>query len=308
MKKSLFLLLIFAFAFCFFLFGCDEKIPSVTEPSVTTEAQVTTTEIVTTTTVAITTTTTKATTFVCDTTTAPVTTTAKPVTTKATTTTAPAKPNVIPEVPAGDKILYGTPTIDGVMDEEYLASFRYIELPLVNLNYSPLGFKKTQTIMANTHGFVSYLYDENYLYVCITVYDETLCSRGEKWRTQTVWPWSDDGAEIYLWFSAEDNMAIHSDAHNIRSVCDTHIEPERVSDEIYTDTAREDWCAKINEDGKSYVIELRVELPEYVVSGSKIGTLLEINDRFDITAENQIGALFKKPRYAGADNFLVELE
>ncbi len=296
MKKTLFLLLIIAFAFCFFLFGCDEKIPPISEPSVTTtEATLTTTNPITTTTAT-------------PTTTACVTTTAKPTTTKATTTTSPSVSTILPKEPAGEKILYGTPTIDGVMDEEYLASYRYIELPLVNLNYSPLGFKRTQTIMANTHGFVSYLYDEDYLYVCITVYDETLCSRGEKWRTETKWPWSDDGAEIYLWFSAKDNMAIHSDAHNIRSVCDTHIEPERVSDEIYTDTARKDWCAKINEDGKSYVIELRVELPEYVVSGSKIGTLLEINDRFDITVENQIGALFKKPRYAGADNFLVELE
>ncbi len=249
-----------------------------------------------------TTTTAKTTTTYCNTTTAKVTTTAKP------TTTAPFASPIIPETPAGSKITRGTPAIDGVMDKEYLTSFRYTEMPLVNLNHSPYGFKATSEIMANTHGFVYYLYDEEYLYVCISVYDETLCSRGEKWRYETEWPWSDDGAEIYLWFSREDNMAIHSDAHNIRSVRDVHIEPERETDGVYVDTPREDWRAKINEDGKSYVVELRVELPDYVGSGSKIGTLLEINDRFDITKDNRIGALFKKPRYAGADNFLVELE
>lgn len=215
---------------------------------------------------------------------------------------------IIPQQASSDEILYGTPVIDGVLDDIYLPSFRYVELPLEHVNHAPLGKSKTKELMKNTHGFASYLYDDEYLYVCISVYDETLCSRGDGWRNSTVWPWSDDGAEIYVYFSSENNFAIHSDAHNIRSVRDTHIEPERISAEIYEDTEREDWCAKISEDKKSYVIELRIELPDGVGSGDRIGTLLEINDRFDTTHDNMIGALFVLPRYAGAENFLVTLK
>ena len=300
MKKYLTLLLLVLLVI---LTACNSADGQQNEPStttaeatttaapVTTEAPATTTEAPVTTTVPVTTTT------------APVTTTAAPVT----TTSRPAIDSVLPSTEPSDTINYGTPTLDGIVDEAYLYSFRYTELPLEHVNHAPLGTTATKTLMEKTHGVAYYLYDDEYLYVCISVYDETLCSRGEEWRKSTVWPWSDDGAEIYLWFSNEINFAIHSDAHNIRSVRDVHIAPERVSDAVYEDTAREDWIAVISEDKKSYTIELRVKLPDGVGKGSKIGTLLEINDRFDIKEEKSIGALFVLPRYAGASNFHVEL-
>lgn len=207
-------------------------------------------------------------------------------------------------------VKYGTPVIDGTFKDIYRDTYCYIEKPLERLSYCPLGQEAAEKYMPRTDGHVYYLYDDEYLYICAVIHDETICTRGREWRMNTVWPWNDDGAEIYLWFSDEDCMAIHSDAHGFRSVVDEHIWGlNHDSARTYHDTPREDWAATIDTEKQNYTIELRVKLPSYVGEGSKVGTLLEIDDRWAVGegTEDMIAGLFAYPRFPGADNFLLTL-
>jgi len=208
------------------------------------------------------------------------------------------------------EIRYGTPVIDGKLDDLYLDSFCYAEEPMKNMNYtqSPDVVEK---YMGNTSGKAYYLYDDAYLYICTVVHDETICSRGREWRMNTVWPWNDDGAENYLWFSDEDTFAVHSDAHGIRSVVDEHIRPgSRDSSLTYHDTPAEDWAATIDHEKQNYTVEIRIRLPEYVKGGSVIGTLLEIDDRWAVGSsevEKLVGAIAEVPSYPSLDKYKVRL-
>jgi hypothetical protein len=208
----------------------------------------------------------------------------------------------------GTVIYFGTPTIDGVCDTLYNNSFCYEELPMENLFYAPMGNEAAEEYMGNTAGNAFYLYDEEYLYVCAVIYDETICSRGEEWRMQTEWPWSDDGAEIYIWFSDEDCLAVHGDAAGIRAVVDEHIWGDNHSSAgTYRDLDSASFAATVDEENNLYCVEMRIPLPEYVGTGSMIGTLLEIDDRWALDNEKMIGALVQFPRFPGAENFWVKL-
>ncbi len=207
-------------------------------------------------------------------------------------------------------IHFGTPTIDGKLDDVYLDSFCFAEEPMKNMNYSAAGNDAAKQYMPNTEGKCYYLWDDDYLYYCAVIHDETICSRGEDWRMNEKWPWNDDGAEIYLWFSDEDCMAIHGDAHGIRAVMDVHIWGDNHSSSgEYRDIPDEDWGASIDKEGQNYTIEVRIPLPDYVKAGSRIGTLLEIDDRWAVGegSDKMVGALFVMPRFPGHERLQVEL-
>ena len=207
------------------------------------------------------------------------------------------------------EIRRGTPIVDGILDEKYKDSFQVIMCAMENMQYSTAGRAAAEKYMANTQGTAYYLYDDAYLYVCVVVHDETLCSRGRQWRMNEVWPWNDDGAEVYLWFSDEDCLAIHCDAHGIRGVIDTHIWDDHVSAGEYRDLPTEDWAASIDAEAQNYVIEFRFPLPSYVGEDSEIGTILEIDDRWAIGegTEDMVGALFDVPRITNHPKYRVKL-
>ncbi|MBO5649298.1 MAG: hypothetical protein J6S76_05240 [Clostridia bacterium] len=192
----------------------------------------------------------------------------------------------------------GTPTVDGILDDKYKESFHITMRAIEDIRFYATDEDTAKRYMANTYGTSYYLYDDSYIYVCSVVHDETICSRGSAWRMQEVWPWNDDGAEVYLWFSDEDCMAIHCDAHGIRGVIDVHIWGDHVSSGVYRDLPAEDWAATIDTESKTYVIEFRFPLPTYVKEGSEVGSILEIDDRWAVGegTENMVGALFGVPR------------
>ncbi len=211
----------------------------------------------------------------------------------------------------GETVLYRTPVIDGALDLAYDGSYSYTLLPLELLNYVGTDRETAENAMKNTSGTAYYLYDDTYLYVCAVIQDETLLSRGAEWRYSTAWPWNDDGAEIYLWFSDADCMAIHTDAFGIRSVVDEHIYGDNHSTaRRYHDLAPTEFATALHATEDGYTVELRVPLPDGVGAGSEIGTLLEIDDRFADGEghENAIGALFPMPRYPGRESFRVLLD
>ena len=192
----------------------------------------------------------------------------------------------------------GTPVIDGQLDSLYADSFHITMQAMEDVHYSACGMDAAAKYMPNTHGTSYYLYDDSYIYVCTVVHDETICSRGKEWRMKGIWPWNDDGAEIYLWFSDEDCLAIHCDAHGIRGVIDEHIHGDHVSAGKYRDLPAGDWAASVDDDACTYTIEFRFPLPSYVGKGSEIGSILEIDDRWAVGegTENLVGALYGVPR------------
>jgi len=197
-----------------------------------------------------------------------------------------------------NEIRRGTPVVDGILDEKYKESFKITMRAMEDMHYSASGDAAAKMYMPDTHGTAYYLYDDKYIYVCSVVHDETICSRGREWRMNEIWPWNDDGAEIYLWFSDEDCMAIHCDAHGIRGVIDEHIWGDHVSAGKYRDLPAEDWAATIDAQAKTYTIEFRFPLPSYVKKGSEIGSILEIDDRWAVGegTEKLVGALYGVPR------------
>ena len=196
------------------------------------------------------------------------------------------------------EIAYGTPVLDGYADDEYLESYAYILPKGENLNHpaqnSP-AFGAAKAAMENTEGRVYYLYDEEYLYACAVIHDETIMSMGEEWRMATTWPWNDDGAELYFAFSTDHMFAIHTDAAGIRSVVDEKIWGNNHSTaKIYHDTPEEDFA--VSQSKNEYVIEIRVPLDEGMTEGSVVGLFLEIDDRYSLANNGDVGALFPKNR------------
>ena len=201
------------------------------------------------------------------------------------------------------EVLIATPEIDGELDECYLLSYRYTLPKGENLNYAP-NKAEAQQMMANTEGTVYYVYDEDYLYACAVIRDETIMSRGEAWRYQTTWPWNDDGAELYFGFSSDHMFAIHTDALGIRSVVDEKIWGNNHSSaKIYHDTPKEEYAVSRPEENV-YIIEICVALDEGMKAGDEIGLFLEIDDRY---SESGTGALFPANRDPMAKPYLVKL-
>lgn len=203
-------------------------------------------------------------------------------------------------------IKYGTPLLDGRLDDDYLASYCYVEDSLDDIKYSPLGLEKAREIMKNTSGKVYFLHDDSYLYVCAVIRDETICTRGKEWRENERWPWNDDGAEFYIHFSDEDCFAIHCDAHNYRAVMDTHVWGDmHNSSFVFVEYPHENWAATIDRKKREYTVEIRIKLPDYVGVGSKVGFLLEIDDRWAVGegSEDMVGAMYKRQGFEGTDEY-----
>ena len=190
-------------------------------------------------------------------------------------------PPLSEEVVSLPKICYGTPLIDGEVDFSYAESYCY-ELPRgKNLNHpapNSSAFPTAKAAMKNTEGCVYYLYDEEYLYACAVIHDETIMSMGEEWRMATTWPWNDDGAELYFAFSPDHMFAIHTDAAGIRSVVDEKIWGNNHSTaKQYHDTPADDFAVSQGEN--EYIVEIRIPLDEGMTAGSVVGLFLEIDDR-----------------------------
>lgn len=215
---------------------------------------------------------------------------------------APAPDPDEPEIPTRE-VLIATPEIDGELDESYLSSFRYALPKGENLNYAPNRAEAEQR-MANTEGTAYYLYDNEYLYSCVVITDETIMSRGEEWRYETTWPWNDDGAELYFGFSADHMFAIHTDAMGIRSVVDEKIWGTNHSTaKKYHDTPKADYAVS-RPDDVTYIIEIRVALDEGMGAGDELGLFLEIDDRY---SETGTGALFPANRDPMNEAYIVTL-
>lgn len=216
-----------------------------------------------------------------------------------------------PDEPAAAEILYGTPEMDGALDRIYTQSYSYTIAPGTMLFYT--GGKtpaETERVMGATGCTVYYLYDDEYLYACAVVHDETPTPRGEEWRGKTTWPWNDDGIELYFGFSSDHKFAVHTDYQGFRSVIDTKIwDDNRYNAGIYADTPKEDYAVS-RPDKFTYIVEIRFALDDGMIAGSQVGVFPEIDDLYAVDKDGNptgIGARCPAKRDPRREEFLVTL-
>lgn len=108
-----------------------------------------------------------------------------------------------------NQVLKFTPTMDGKLDEQYKQSAHFTTIEAANkagvealgdhaLVMNPvmdMGNLKKMGATANIY----YLWDNDYVYVCVVVEDETNCARGDKY-TMKEDPWVNDAIELYYFF------------------------------------------------------------------------------------------------------------
>ncbi len=102
-----------------------------------------------------------------------------------------------------NQVLMYTPAIDGVLDEQYTQSAFFTSTldetvdPETNCIFTSVTASQNHPFGASAT--VYYLWDGDYVYVCMVVEDSTFYARSDDYVAQPD-PWKNDAAEIYYYF------------------------------------------------------------------------------------------------------------
>ena len=101
---------------------------------------------------------------------------------------------------ASDTIKIATPTIDGILDTAYRESYKIELNGQENTFYTSKGGTADGSIGDSATAY--FLYDDSHLYACITVTDDAVFSRGEKWIIKNIkeLSWENDAVELRLYY------------------------------------------------------------------------------------------------------------
>ncbi len=105
----------------------------------------------------------------------------------------------LPVSAAANPVKNGTPVIDGKMDEIYKQS---ASVTLDNFGFYITGETK-ENVEANKGTTVYYLWDEDYLYLCAEVVDNTVTDKEESGVDYTKYE-TNDNLELYYWGASGD--------------------------------------------------------------------------------------------------------
>ena len=100
----------------------------------------------------------------------------------------------IPVSAAGTTVKNGTPVIDGKMDDIYKQS---ASVEIENFGFYITG-KTDEDVTANKGTTVYYLWDEDYLYICAEVVDNTVTAKEESGVDYKKYE-TNDNLELYYW-------------------------------------------------------------------------------------------------------------
>lgn len=172
---------------------------------------------------------------------------------------------------AADEILIGTPIVDGVLDHLYLKSYTLTVTGADDTFHTgktgrPDGSEKDSAI-----GY--YLYDDNYLYVCIDVKDEEVYSRGKAWIVKNIeqLSWENDGVEARIYYP-ELGEAIQANQYIFQ--CDA----KGVATINYLHMCETEHVAATTLNEKGYTVEFAIPLDFDKKAGDEIGLAIEIDD------------------------------
>ncbi len=165
---------------------------------------------------------------------------------------------VAPVSAANDEVLYGTPELDGVVDEIYKSS-----LTIEYVNEADNAVEDQPWFTAS--GTFYALYDASYVYLCADVKDDDVVSAADSFVYENNNPYQNDVVEFRLDFNGGDAMfKIGVDAYGKRAYT---IQPD------LCDIEQVEYACTQSEDG--YVIEVKVPY--------------DTNDRNDVYSAGKLG-------------------
>lgn len=184
---------------------------------------------------------------------------------------------------SADAIPYGTPTIDGEMEELWDGASHKIVIDMVNDGYSE----------GNATGYARMMWDEKYLYVLGYIQDPTIST----WENpENKWWWATDSLEVFL-----DERNAHVDVKN--EIAQIRVSRQGIlsgmlmsvgvdQDGILMEYTATKWAAKNIGNSGDYVIELAIPWTRNTLpaAGTQIGTEFQINDVRGEKPENDSSA------------------
>lgn len=110
------------------------------------------------------------------------------------------------------EVKYGTPSIDGKLDDIYTSS---ASTSLKDNFFYPWAENNEEITkeQADASAQTYFLWDEEYFYACTIVKDHDVYAKDPSYYT-TPYPWQDDGIELYLDYKDE-SFTLHNDANGI---------------------------------------------------------------------------------------------
>ncbi len=198
-------------------------------------------------------------------------------------------------------VSYGTPVIDGKLDEAYLNSGT--ETMKRNKFFCPWAPEKDQESKADTckSDATSYfLWDDEYFYTCTVVKDDQVFARSEEYYA-TPYPWQDDGIEC-IYSKGDETFTLHTDAsgvivyaYNIQKGAGSTAAWADVPDigdfakpDLKNRDCKSKFAAALTDDG--FIIETALKLSKEdakYLSGDEIKFALQVNNLDD--SEGKIG-------------------
>ena len=179
---------------------------------------------------------------------------------------------VYADTPTNADVYYGTPEIDGKLDDMYLNSY-YSGLDTCfgawnNAEDADTAEELDPKAMPQVKARSYLLYDEHYLYICTVVTDETIMSIGESALLLDPSEFQTDSVEMWI----NDNgyrFKVNIDAYGYHCYCGDGIPTIKEDEVIYVTT--------VDEANGQYIVEAALPIKE-IGPGKNLGYSLQVNN------------------------------
>ncbi len=164
--------------------------------------------------------------------------------------------------PAG--VMQGTPTIDGVIDDAFLAS---ISFKMLQNAFWDTSYTGAYTDFENHNATIYALWNGEYLYIAADVLDDVIVSRGEEYCANTENAWENDCVEVYVKIG-DTKTKVQVDAKGLKCA---------ILDSELFDASATDYAVVENESG--WTVEVALKLAEGAFEAeSEIAFGIQLND------------------------------
>lgn len=172
---------------------------------------------------------------------------------------------------AADEIMIGTPTVDGILDHLYQESYTLEVNGAENTFHTSKGGKPDGS--KGNSAIAYYLYDDNYLYVCIDVKDNAVYSRGKAWIVKNIaaLAWENDAVEARVYYP---ELGDPVQANQYIFQCDA----KGIATTNYLGMCEKPHVAATTLNSKGYTVEFAIPLSFDKKAGDEIGLTVEIDD------------------------------
>ena len=172
---------------------------------------------------------------------------------------------------ASEEILIGTPIVDGVLDHLYLKSYT-LEVTGADDTFHT-GKTGTADGSNGDSAIAYYLYDSDYIYVCIDVKDDAVYSRGKAWIIKNIkaLSWENDAVEARVYYP---ELGEAKQANQYIFQCDA----KGIATTNYLDMCEKDHIAATTLNKEGYTVEFAIPLDFDKKAGDEIGLTIEIDD------------------------------